>query len=321
MVTCDLVRLALMLALALVAVTRLPVVLAPVLAALATAASTPYSPAVSASIPKLVADRDLSGANAVKSGVNSLGIVVGPAIGGLLLLLGAPALAFVINAATFAVSAVCVIAIRTAGSTFRVATHRRQAGLLRSVAEGAVLLNAHPRALWQVGADVVCSLVFGMQTVLLIGVAQRAGLGLHGYGYLFAALGVGCLAGTTLATRALHGSRPRAVLPLSMVAVGFPMLLLAIVTAAPAAVVLIALSGAGSILVEVMTHTLLQRMLPDDALGRAFGFSIPAAAAGMVAGSLAAPVLAGALSDTGALLACGALAVAYAVALLIAPRR
>ena len=45
MVTCDLIRLALMLALALAAAARLPIVIVPVLAALATAAGAPYLPA------------------------------------------------------------------------------------------------------------------------------------------------------------------------------------------------------------------------------------------------------------------------------------
>lgn len=59
MTACDLARLVLMLGLALVAATHLPV-LAPVLAALATAAGTPYLPCVSAVTPRLVrgADQD-----------------------------------------------------------------------------------------------------------------------------------------------------------------------------------------------------------------------------------------------------------------------
>ena len=48
MVACDLIRLALMLALALIAAANLPVVLAPVIAAVATAAATPYLPSVAA---------------------------------------------------------------------------------------------------------------------------------------------------------------------------------------------------------------------------------------------------------------------------------
>ena len=58
-----------MLGLALVAAAHLPVLLAPVIAALATAAGTPYLPCVSAVTPKLVRGPDLPGANAARSAV------------------------------------------------------------------------------------------------------------------------------------------------------------------------------------------------------------------------------------------------------------
>src|SRR6266568_4695084 len=117
MVACDLIRLALMLALALVAAANLPVVLAPVIAALATAAATPYLPSVAATTPRLVAGADLPGANAARAAaVTGAGIIAGPALGGVLLLLGQPALAFAVNAATFGAAAVCVLAIRADGA-------------------------------------------------------------------------------------------------------------------------------------------------------------------------------------------------------------
>jgi hypothetical protein len=48
---------------------------------------------------------------------------------------------------------------------------------------------------------------------------------------------------------------------------------------------------AGAILVEVMTETGLQRLLPADVFGRAYGLAIPASIGGIVVGSLIAPVL------------------------------
>jgi hypothetical protein len=60
-------------------------------------------------------------------------------------------------------------------------------------------------------------------------------------------------------------------------------------------------------------------MLPDEVFGRAYGLAIPAAIAGIALGALAAPLLAGAVGGTGALVACGAVAIAYAGALLAAP--
>jgi MFS family permease len=317
MIASDLVRLVLMLALALVAAAHLPVLLAPVIAAAATAAGTPYPASASATTPRLVPDADLPGANAARSAVTGLGIIIGPALGGVLLLLGSPALAFLINGLTFALSAAAVLAI-PGGDHFRPVAGRRPVrpgGLLSDIAAGAAELRRSPVALRLVGADVTCSMVYGMQTVLLLLVARRSGLGLHGYGYLFAALGVGALAGTALASRALRHPSQRAVLADMLAAVGLPMLLLAVVRGPVPALVLVAVTGTGAILVEILTETGLQRTLPPEVLGRACGLALPAAVAGIALGSLIAPLLVAALGTTGALLICGVAAPAYALTL------
>ncbi|HZR53037.1 MAG TPA: MFS transporter [Streptosporangiaceae bacterium] len=320
MVACDAARLVLMLALAFVAGTHLPVAIIPLIAAAATVAGSPYLPCASAVTPALVPDADLPGANAARSALTGLGIIAGPALGGVLLLFGSPALAFAANAVTFGLSALAVLAI-PAGKAFRPGQRReRPSGLLNDVADGAAALRARPEALGLVGADIMCSLVYGMQTVLLIDVAGRAGLGLHGYGYLFAGLGAGALAGTALASRALRCPHPRAVLCAGLAAVGLPMPLLAVVHWGPAAIALTAVTGVGAILVEILTETSLQRTLPADAFGRAYGLALPASLAGIVVGSLLAPLLISVLGATGALIACGGGAIGYGL-LLTAPRR
>ncbi|HEX3490838.1 MAG TPA: MFS transporter [Streptosporangiaceae bacterium] len=317
MIASDLIRLALMLVLALVAAAHLPVLLAPLIAAVATAAGTPYPPSASATTPRLVPDADLPGANAARSAVTGLGIIVGPALGGLLLLLGSPALAFSINGLTFGLSAVVVLAI-PAGDHFRPGSDRRSvrpSGVLSDIVAGAAELRRSPVALRLIGADVTCSVVYGMQTVLLLLVARQSGLGLHGYGYLFAAIGVGGLAGTALASRALRQPSQRAMLADMLCAVGLPMLLLAVVRGPVPALVLVAVTGTGAILVEIVTETGLQRTLPAEVLGRAYGLALPAAVAGIALGSLVAPLLVAMLGTTGALLVCGAVAPAYALTL------
>jgi MFS family permease len=321
MVACDMIRLALMLALALVAAAHLPVLVAPALAALATVASTPYLPAVSATTPRLVRDADLAGANAARSAVTAAGIIAGPALGGVLLLAGSPALAFVVNALTFGVAAACVLTIRASGAftPSRAAVPRSagsgRGGVLREIADGAAALRAYPAAVRLVGADIACSFSYGTQTVLLILVARSAGLGLHGYGYLFAAIGVGGLIGTSLAGRAARLPY-RTALVAALALVGLPTLALSAAHWGPAAIVLAGLTGAGAIGVEIMTETGLQRMLPEEVFGRAYGLAIPASIAGIALGALVAPVLANSLGLTGALLACGAAVLGYAALLL-----
>jgi MFS family permease len=316
MIVADLARLVLMALLAVVAATHAPIVLAPVLAALATAAATPYMPSVAATTPRLVDDADLPGANAARSAVGGMAIIAGPAIGGVLLLIGPPTLAFVVNAATFGLSALAVLMI-PAGLGFRPAKSAgSRQGVLRGVATGAAVLRAHPAAVRLVGADIMCSLMYGMQTVLLLLVSRSIGLGTHGYGYLFAGIGAGGLIGTALAGRAARGRHPRYVLAAALAAVGLPMPLLVVVHWPVAAVALVAVTGMGAMLVEILTETGLQRMLDEEVFGRAYGLALPASIGGIVAGSLLAPVLAGVLGGPGALVASGLAVLAYAVVLL-----
>ncbi|MGH3176892.1 MAG: MFS transporter, partial [Streptosporangiaceae bacterium] len=312
MIVCDLARMGLMVVLAAIAAFRLPIVLAPVIAAAATAAAAPYIPCVAAVTPRFVEDADLPGANAARSAVTGAGIVLGPALGGVLLLLGSPASAFGLNALTFGLSALAVLAIR-AESAFR---PRRAAdrpdGLLRQVAQGAAALRAHRTALRLIGADTVCSVLYGAQTVLLLMVSRQVGLGAQGYGYMFAAIGAGGLLGTALAGRVSRlDTRP--VLAAALALAGLPTLLLAVVRWPAAAIVLTGLTGMGALLVEILTDTTLQRELDEDVFGRAYGIAFPAAITGIVVGSVIAPGLAALLGGSGALIAVGGTVLGYAL--------
>jgi MFS family permease len=319
MITCDLARMGMMVLLAAVAAFRLPVVLAPVIAAVATAGAAPYVSCVAAVTPRLVDDADLPGANAARSAVTGIGIVLGPALGGVLLLLGSAASAFALNALTFGLSALAVLAIRADGdrNPFRVRrTAERPDGLLREMAQGAAALRAHPAALRLVGADIICSMLYGAQTVLLLLVSRQVGLGAQGYGYMFAAIGAGGLLGTTLAGRLSRHHQSRSVLAAALAVAGVPTLLLAVVRWPAAAIVLTALTGMGALLVEILTDTTLQRELDEDVFGRAYGLAFPAAIAGIVVGSVIAPGLAALFGGSGALIAVGSAVLAYALLVL-----
>jgi MFS family permease len=312
MIMCDLARMGLMVLLAAVAAFQLPIVLAPVIAAAATAAAAPYIPCVAAVTPHVVEDADLPGANAARSAVTGAGIVLGPALGGVLLLLGSPASAFALNALTFGLSALAVLGIR-ADSAFRPRRAAdRPGGLLRQVAQGAAALRAHRTALRLIGADTVCSVLYGAQTVLLLMVSRQVGLGAQGYGYMFAAIGAGGLLGTALAGR-VSRLRSRPVLAVALALAGVPTLLLAVVRWPAAAIVLAGLTGMGALLVEILTETTLQRELDEDVFGRAYGIAFPAAIAGIVVGSVIAPGLAALLGASGALIAVGGTVLGYAL--------
>ena len=210
MIVSDLLRVALMLGLAVVAVAGLPVVLAPVFAALATAAAAPYPPCTAATTPRLVPDADLPGANAARS-ADRHGRGRGRAVvGAALLFLGSPATAFLVNAGTFGLSALAVV-VDPGRSRVPAGSERRRNGMsvLADVVLGARALRVAP------GRRPAARRRRGLQRRLrdADGPAPPAlpafGFGDAGYGYVLAGLGVGGILGT-LARRACRGQRPAA---------------------------------------------------------------------------------------------------------------
>jgi MFS family permease len=320
MLVSDVVRAALMLGLAVVALAGLPVVLAPVLAGLATAAAAPYPPSTAATTPRLVPDADLPGANALRSVVGMGAVAAGPVVGAVLLLIGPPSTAFLVNAATFGLSALAVLSI-PAGAAFAPPTvagdHR---SVVADIVLGARALRSHPVALRLVGADVVCSVVYGMQTVLLLLLSRHLGFGDAGYGYVLAGLGAGGILGTTVAGRAAGSARPRAVLVGALLLLAVPSSLMAVSPWLPALLVWAVLGGAGAVLVEVLCETALQRELDEEVFARAYGIALPVVLAGIVGGSLVAAPLVALVGLTAAIVATGVLAAGYA-GVVVLPRR
>jgi predicted MFS family arabinose efflux permease len=312
-----------MVLLAAVALTDLPVLLAPVLAAACTAAGVVYPPAVAATMPRLVPDADLPVANAARSAIQSITIVAGPVAGAVLLLLGSPAMAFLFNALTFGGSAVLLLGLRRAGLFAPATAGGPATGMLGELWSGVVALRDNGFAARLVGADVVCSVVYGAHTVLLLLLAQRLGYGDAGYGYLLAGCGAGGVVGAFLAPRLSAARRPQRAVAAVLGAVALPAALLSATPWLAGAVVLAAAVGAASIMVEITTDTALARSLDEMVLARAYGLAFPASIGGIVVGSLAASPLVRLLGTTGALVAVAALAAGYACFLCLptGPRR
>jgi MFS family permease len=319
MLASDGIRFVLMLALAGVAAAGLPVALAPIIAALSTVAASVYIPSVAATTPRLVEDADLPAANAARSAIQQICIVAGPGLGALLLLLGPPSLAFAINGATFALSALAVASI-PAGAVFAPGGETEEApNVLRELRDGARALLAQPLTMRLVGADIVCSAIYGAETVLLLLLSRDLGLGDHGYGYLLASFGLGGILGAVVAGRLAGNERARLVLVGAMAVLAACTTLLADPFGVGGAVALGVISGAGFIVVEVLVETSLQRTLAPDVFARAYGFAFPMAIAGIVAGSLIAAPLVALFGVRGAFVALGALTAAYTLTLLRRP--
>jgi predicted MFS family arabinose efflux permease len=206
------------------------------------------------------------------------------------------------------------VASLSSGPAFAAPGLGAASGLVANVAAGARALRAAPGAILFVGADTLGSAAYGVHTVLLVAVASRLGLGADGYGVLLAGYGVGAVLGSSLAGRLADGPAARRLLAPSLVAIALPFVVLALTSSLVAALLSALVAGAGGIVVEVLAETALQRTLDQEAFGRAYGLALPVSLAGIVAGGLAAPILAQLFGLNGALLLCGTLIVVYAAA-------
>ncbi len=303
----DLARAGCMAALAAVAMTGAPIVLAPALAALSTAAGAAYPPCVLALIPRLAGEDDLPAANTARVTIMHVCIVLGPVLGAGLLLVGPPALAFLVNGATFLAGATAVAALpRTALRRPEVQTE--QPGLRA----GWDALRRYPDALALVGAEVVASAAYGALTVLFVLLSDRLGLGAAGYGHLIAAVGVGAVLSAGVAERAARLGRPRLPLAAAVLMIGAP-LPIAIAGWVPGVLLVAAATGAGSLVSEVVADTALQRSLDPAVFARAYGLVLPAALAGIVLGALLAPLCVALVGLDGTLIVVAVVCTAYAI--------
>jgi MFS family permease len=304
MITADLARAALMLALAVVAASGAPVGLALALAFLTTVASTAFKPALVTLTPAVVGEVDLAAANSLAETIENLALLVGPALGGALLVVAPPSVAIVLNSLTFMASAALVARVRRRGAAV---TEERQAPLRERLGQGLRAITGSGDTALLVGLMVAATYVYGQELVLFVAVAeQRLGLGSEGLGWLLAGLGLGGLAAAPLIGRLADTSRPGAVLLAATLALGLPLASLALLRSAPVAVALLAVEGFGGIVFDVLTVTMLQRTVPRDVLGRVFGIMDSGAVTGIVLGTLVATTTVELLGLRWALLVAGA---------------
>ena len=293
MVTLDTVSLVLQAALAVVAALNGAVVLAIILAALTSVAGSSYDPAARAATPAIVGEEYLAAANSAQSAVENLSVIVGPAIAGVLLLFSPPAVVFGVNAATFGLSALLVGRIRARSRPGDI-SEGGTVGPLKQMAGGFAAFVESPTVMLLAGFSILASFVYGTDTVLFVVVSQdQLGTGSTGYGYLLAALGVGGILMAGFMNRIAASRRLGAIIVLGMAVFCLPTSLLTIVHAPWIAFLLEVIRGAGTIVVDVLAITALQRLVKPDVVARVFGVFFALVLAAISLGALLMPILLG----------------------------
>jgi MFS family permease len=235
------------------------------LAAVAAVAESPFFPASRAAIPNLVPDTDLAWANATVSLGRTLGSLAGPVAGGLLVAsVGAPA-AFLVNAASFAISALLVasmggrfVADRTAAETH---AHRGLAAGFVFAARDRVLRTI--TIAWS-----IFLLGVGLLLVAEYPLARLFHAGSTGYGLLISAWAAGGLAGAAIARRLLVRRSELAALVIGASTMSITIGLAGLAPWFAIALLAMAAGGVGNSIANVAEDTLVQRRTPDAVRSR-----------------------------------------------------
>ena len=226
-----------------------------------------FRPAVLAGVPNLVTDEELGGANALLQLVEWGTAAIGPLAGGAIVALSGPHLAYGINAATFAFSALLV-----AGIPGRLLQSDRPIGRghWSDLSEGYAVVRRSRQLLCVLIAWSIVMLANGGVNVAEVFLAKVSySSGDFGFGLLWAGSGVGLVAGGLAAATLIAGGLARAYVRLLLVfAVG-----IAGAAAAPnvwVGAASMAVAGFGNGGAVVANITLVQRSTPDQVRGRAF---------------------------------------------------
>jgi len=317
MLAADLTRVALAGGMAALAALDGPSLAVYALAVFVSIVSTAFPPAQAALLPSLATSpEELTSANVAMSTIASVGFLVGPAIGGVVLAVSGPSAVFAVTAGTFLWSALCVLQVR---SDPRPKAEGDAAALLDDLLAGFRAIVSAPALRIVIGLTAAQTLVTGAVEVLLVVVALRfVGAGNAGVGWLNSAFGVGGLLGA-IAVAALAGRKRLAGdFGVGVLLWGLPLALMAAWASLGFAFALFVVIGIGNTLVDVSGITLMQRTATEDVLARVFGVLESLALVTLAVGAAVAPALVAALGIRASLIVVGgALAV---VVLLFWPK-
>ena len=234
-----------------------------VLPALISGLSAADNPTRTALIIGLVPREHFVSANVLRQSVQQVSLVVGPALGGVLLAATGVQFVYWVDVATFAASIAALISLppmppEGGGTRFG----------LRSVAEGFTFLRGRQAIQGCFVADLNAT-ILGMPTALFpaLGLVAFHG-GARVVGLLYAAPGIGALAGTVLSGWTNSVRRPGWAVVAAIVVWGSAITVFGVVRWLPLALLLLAVAGCADVISAIFRNSIIQFEAPDRLRGR-----------------------------------------------------
>jgi MFS family permease len=213
---------------------------------------------------ELSSREDLLNAVSLNSSAFNAGRIVGPALGGLLIASVGTATCFLINGISYAATLIAL-----AGIAPRAPSPEAKGPMLLQIRGGLGWARKQPLVKGLLAMIAVVS-VFAMSHGTLLPVFARDvfDMGAEAYGFLLSSYAVGGLTSALLLTAAGHRRPLGRLIALGSYASPFALAAVAFAPHYGVAVVALFLAGAGLMLFNATTNTLLQRLSPDALRGR-----------------------------------------------------
>ena len=239
--------------------------------------STFFEPAKTAAIPSIVEDRELVAANAISSVTWSVMLTLGAAIGGLITSAFGTDVAFILDAATYLLSAALIARIRVQKRRKRERqklSFGRLLGITETI-EGIKYVKDRPRVLalllvkpaWGLGGGILTLLAVFGERIFPVGKGAAGGIGV-----LFAARGIGTAVGPIVARR-ISGESNRqmqAWIGIAFLIGGTFYAAFGSATSFVFALIVLGIAHCGGSILWVNSTVLLQRVVVDSFRGRVF---------------------------------------------------
>jgi predicted MFS family arabinose efflux permease len=279
--------------------------------ALGAGLSTFEESALTTIIPNLVRRSEVPAANALFQATFQLGLVVGPALAGLLLAGAGVRFVYLTDAATFIAAVLAALVIspqRPAGGGRRPGLGSMLEGIRfvrgRQAIQGAFLID--------IGAN-----VFGLPRALFPALAATVfGGGATTLGLLYAAPGAGALAGALTTGWVSQVRRQGRAVAIAVLVWGLAITGFGLTHLLVAALALLAVAGWADVISAVFRSAILQLSVPDALRGRLTGLHICVVTSGPRLGDLEAGAVAAAFGDTISVVSGGLACIASALLLV-----
>jgi MFS family permease len=276
--------------------------------------------------PTLVETSDLVAANSVVSLVESVGRLIGPPLGGVLLAAVGFELLICLDIASFLIAIALLltitVAVKAGAPTGQHEPGSTRAGVVGSIVSqiregvGAIVANRMLRALACVG--VATSFANGAVSALIIPYArQNLGLESGGVGTLLASQAAGAVLAAPFASRLARRRSPFTVLVAAMALSGGALVLFSALPFIGLSHASLILFGAPGVMILITGRTIVMTETPDALLGRVISGFTSMLAGSMAMGAVLGGVLSEAAAASVALRATGAMVVLGAAALAL----